>query len=98
MEQRQQVEQLRYQLRQGSASEWMLKNPVLLSGEEGYDKTLKRTKIGDGYTRWSDLPYQGVGSGTDVPLDLSEHINDPTPHPAYDDGLSFALLYQNAKV
>lgn len=29
---------------------------------------------------------------------LAEHINSPTPHPAYDDGPSFLLLYNNAKV
>lgn len=26
------------------------------------------------------------------------HVEDPTPHPAYDDGPSLMLLYQNAKV
>lgn len=29
---------------------------------------------------------------------LDEHVNDDLPHPAYDDGPSFELLYQNAKV
>lgn len=29
---------------------------------------------------------------------LIEHINAATPHTAYDDGPSFALLYENAKV
>lgn len=29
---------------------------------------------------------------------LTAHINSTTPHPAYDDGPSLALLYQNAKV
>lgn len=31
-------------------------------------------------------------------IELAEHILDETPHPVYDDGPSFALLYQNAKV
>lgn len=30
--------------------------------------------------------------------DISEHINDPTPHAVYDDGPDLALLYENAKV
>lgn len=29
---------------------------------------------------------------------VTEHVLDETPHPAYDDGPSFLLLYQNAKV
>ncbi len=29
---------------------------------------------------------------------LDEHINSELPHPVYDDGPSFELLYQNAKV
>jgi hypothetical protein len=29
---------------------------------------------------------------------LNDHVNSATPHPAYDDGPSFELLYQNAKV
>lgn len=29
---------------------------------------------------------------------VNDHVNDPAPHPAYDDGPSFVLLYMNAKV
>lgn len=29
---------------------------------------------------------------------VDEHSEDPNPHPAYDDGPSFTLLYENAKV
>lgn len=31
-------------------------------------------------------------------LMLTDHLDDSTPHPVYDDGPSFLLLYQNAKV
>lgn len=31
-------------------------------------------------------------------LDLTEHIAAELPHPVYDDGASFILLYENAKV
>lgn len=31
-------------------------------------------------------------------FDISEHVNSEEPHPIYDDGRSFLLLYQNAKV
>ena len=35
-----------------------------------------------------------------VDTSLTDHVNSPTPHPAYDspDGPSLVLLYQNAKV
>lgn len=29
---------------------------------------------------------------------ITEHIEDPSPHPAYDEGPSLVLLYENAKV
>lgn len=41
------------QVRQGSAPN---SNTVLKSGEFGYDKTNKILKLGDGVTRWADLP------------------------------------------
>lgn len=45
------------------------------------------------------LANHGGGDGGEViTVDLADHINDPTPHPAYDLGASFLLLYQNAKV
>jgi hypothetical protein len=39
-----------------------------------------------------------TGPEGDVGPLLDAHINSPTPHPIYDDGPSFLLLYQNAKV
>ena len=41
-------------------------------------------------------PKGEPGSSSDLLLD--DHINSETPHPVYDDGPSFLLLYQNAKV
>jgi hypothetical protein len=38
----------------------------------------------------------GDGSGFAIVLD--EHVVDTSPHPVYDDGPSFSLLYENAKV
>lgn len=48
----------RIQLRRGTASEWLLADPVLLPGEQGYESTTNRIKIGDGVSRWSQLSYQ----------------------------------------
>lgn len=43
------------QTRRDSAVNWDDNNPVLLSGELGYDETNNVTKIGDGITNWKNL-------------------------------------------
>jgi len=43
------------QIRKGTSTEWSSANPVLASGEPGYDITNKSLKIGDGSTTWSSL-------------------------------------------
>jgi hypothetical protein len=53
----------RIQFRRGTASEWVASNPVLGSGEPGYDTTNKIFKIGDGSTAWGSLSGVGGSSG-----------------------------------
>ena len=86
-----------YQVRRGTSVQWAAKNPVLRSGEQGYEIDKKRLKIGDGLTAWNDLSYvnEDLVAGA---LDLEEHINSDAPHPVYDDQPSLVLLYQNALV
>lgn len=43
------------QLRKGTAAQWMSANPVLLSGEYGYETDTGKLKIGDGVTDWNSL-------------------------------------------
>lgn len=43
------------QIRQDAAENWESKNPVLASGEFGFDTTNNILKIGDGVTAWADL-------------------------------------------
>lgn len=50
-------------------------------------------KIGD-----VTIPVFPSSSGGDGGLALINHVNDETPHPAYDDGPSLVALYENAKV
>jgi hypothetical protein len=53
------------QVRKGIASDWNSANPVLASGEPGYDTTNSGLKIGNGSLSWSQLNYIGVlGTGT----------------------------------
>lgn len=90
----------RIQLRRGTAAFWASENPILHSGEPGYETDTKKLKIGDGNTPWRELEYSSSG-GSSLPPDqtsLLEHIEAAEPHPAYDDGPSLALLYQNMKV
>lgn len=95
--------------RRGTAASWTTANPILRPGEPGHETDTGRYKIGDGFTRWLDLPaflneeavramLSGVGTGGEPPSNLLEHALHPTPHVAYDEGPSFALLYENAKV
>ena len=106
--------QVTLQNRRGTTLQWAASNRILLLGEIGYDTDLKEFRMGDGISLWPDLEVfiplseiqelidtamDGVGPGDDGnPQALTNHINSETPHPIYDDGPSFALLYENAKV
>ena len=45
------------QVRRGPAVNWTIKNPVLGSGEIGYEMDTGKYKIGDGIHSWSARPY-----------------------------------------
>lgn len=45
------------QFRRGTAARWAELNPVLASGQPGYEYGTNKFKIGDGKTAWNDLPY-----------------------------------------
>lgn len=47
--------------RRDTAANWASANPVLASGEWGYDSTNKIAKIGDGTTAWNSLPVGNSG-------------------------------------
>ena len=51
------------QVRRGAAANWASVNPVLASGEAGYETDTGQLKYGNGSTAWSDLPYFSTGSG-----------------------------------
>lgn len=60
------------QYRRGSADAWTGVNPVLYSGEIGYDTTNNEIRVGDGVTPWSGLGPIGTGTAaglaTKIPL------------------------------
>lgn len=45
------------QQKRGTAAEWAAIDPVLSSGEHGYETDTGRMKIGNGLTHWNDLSY-----------------------------------------
>jgi len=51
-------------LRRATSTEWNSINPVLRSGEPGYETDTKKLKIGDGSTVWTNLEYLGGDGGT----------------------------------
>src|SRR6185369_14957388 len=59
------------QLRRGTASQWTSANPVLTSGEAGYETDTGKLKIGNSSTAWVSLAYF-AGS-------LSDLVGDTTP-------------------
>lgn len=87
-------------IRRDTSVNWLRFNPVLANGEPGFAWDIKQLKIGDGAARWADLPYfmPDIPDTNISDEQLLAHINSLTPHPAYDDGPSLLLLYQNAKV
>ena len=47
----------RIKLRRSTAAQWTAANPVLFSGEAGYETDTGKFKIGDGTSAWSALYY-----------------------------------------
>lgn len=87
-------------LRRATASEWLAKNPILSAGEPGFETDTGKLKVGNGLAEWTTLDYFEPNDPSS-PLDpgsLQEHVDSELPHPVYDDGPSFTLLYENAKV
>ena len=50
--------------RRDLAANWTSVNPVLATGEAGYETDTGLFKIGDGATAWNDLPYINTAGGT----------------------------------
>lgn len=67
----------------GTEEEWRRINPILEDGQPGYERMIVKDdqgniiqgsnyfklKIGDGITRWNDLPYISEGNNTSIEFD-----------------------------
>lgn len=70
---------VKIKMRRGTASQWALKNPVLAQGEPGFDLTNRELRVGDGVSRWADLPtISGGGQQVIVVPDIN-NIPPGTP-------------------
>lgn len=58
-------------VKRGSQSEWESLNPVLLAGEIGADTTNRTIKVGNGTSRWDDLPYISGGESAEDTIQLT---------------------------
>lgn len=54
---------MRIQFRRDSSAAWATFNTILAEAELGWDRTVKRFKIGDGITTWQNLPWYSTGEG-----------------------------------
>jgi len=50
----------RIQIRRGTVAFWESENPILHSGEPGFERDTNKFKIGDGITPWNALLYMGT--------------------------------------
>lgn len=53
-------------LRRDTAANWVSTNPVLASGEAGFESDTGKLKIGDGTTAWSSVGYVSGGASVEV--------------------------------
>jgi|SRR5665647_1867851 len=73
------------QIRRGTAAAWTSANPILSSGECGFETDTGKLKIGDGTTAWATLLYNGAvvtygtSSGTACEGNDSRLTNVRTP-------------------
>lgn len=59
------------QVRRGTAAEWTSRNPLLRSGEPGYETDTGKIKFGDGVHYWAQLGYL---AGAGVPGDSAYEV------------------------
>ena len=45
------------QVKRASSSYWSTHDPILRAGEHGFERNTGKFKIGNGVSRWSQLPY-----------------------------------------
>ena len=80
------------QYRRSTASEWATANPVLYSGEIGYDTTNNQIRVGDGVTPWSGLTPLGYDT-----VAMAEKANVADVYDKITSDARYATVAQGAK-
>lgn len=62
----------RMQQRRGTAEQWLEINPILASGEIGFETDTNKFKVGNGVAAWAALPY--FLNSTDIGGSLDDYI------------------------
>lgn len=84
------------QIRNDTANNWRIKNPILSKGEMGVEIDNYKIKIGNGSTYWNNLPY--VGSDLDTSnLAKLDSYNEFKGYAAFGNGIKISggLFYDN---
>lgn len=78
-------------LRRDTAENWKINNPILKSGEEGYEIDTGKRKVGDGITAWNFLVYtvdqtyspnsENAQSGLAVAVAVDQKLDKPKNAP-----------------
>lgn len=77
---------VRLEVRRDTAANWANKNPVLLSGEPGFEIDTSRLKVGNGVTPWNALLYIGAGTTPTSVLDGGGPAGGPPGGSVFDMG------------
>jgi hypothetical protein len=51
---------IQFQFRRGTSTEWFDANPILAIAEIAIETDTQQFKVGDGFSRWNELPYGGI--------------------------------------
>jgi hypothetical protein len=70
------------EFRRDTAANWTSVNPVLASGEPGYETDTGKLKIGDGSTHWTSLSYIAPGLTNPMTTKGDIVVENATPAPA----------------
>ena len=78
--------------KRGTSSRWETVNPVLAAGEPGYDTTVKKFKIGDGTSTWTELSYQDTTytAGVNITINNGEISATDTTYSPFTGATSLA--------
>lgn len=90
---------IRIQLRNDTAENWINANPLLLKGEMGVETDTGKTKIGNGTDHWTALKYSGVDEDTIKGIidNNRNNFTEVTPNEGESDAQALARMINNPK-